>query len=176
MIIPFNKVSPRNHPSVFIAPQAVVIGNVEIGEGSSIWFQTVVRGDVNSIRIGKRTNIQDLSVVHVSNADGPKPAKTVIGDDVTVGHRVILHGCTVKNGCLVGMGSIVMDDVVVGEGSVIGAGSLVTEGTIIPPGQLALGRPAKVIRPLTEKERAMIPYLSNYYMELALTYLKQGMS
>ncbi|MBI4411061.1 MAG: gamma carbonic anhydrase family protein [Deltaproteobacteria bacterium] len=174
MIIPFNKVSPRIHPGVFIAPQAVVVGDVEIGEGSSIWFQTVVRGDVNSIRIGKRTNIQDLSVVHVSNADGPKPAKTVIGDDVTVGHRVILHGCTIGNACLIGMGSIIMDDVVVGEGSFIGAGSLVTEGIVIPPGQLALGRPAKVIRPLTDKERAMIPYLSNHYARLAESYLKQG--
>lgn len=174
MIFPFNKIGPKIHPSVFIAPQAVVIGDVEIGEDSSVWFQTVVRGDVNSIRIGKRTNIQDLSVVHVSNAEGPRPAKTIIGDDVTVGHRVILHGCAVEKGCLIGMGSILMDGVTVGEGSVIGAGSLVTEGTVIPPGQLALGRPAKVIRPLTETERAMIPYLSNHYAHLAQIYLKEG--
>ncbi|MBI2339301.1 MAG: gamma carbonic anhydrase family protein [Deltaproteobacteria bacterium] len=176
MILPYEQTSPKIHPTVFLAPQAVVIGDVEIGEGSSVWFQTVVRGDVNSIRIGKRTNIQDLSVVHVSNADGPKPAKTIIGDDVTVGHRVILHGCTIGNGCLIGMGSILMDDVVIGDGAVIGAGSLVTEKTEIPPGQLAFGRPAKVIRPLTEMERAVVPYLSNHYAELARTYLKQGVS
>lgn len=174
MLLSFNNKNPKIHQTAFVAPNATIIGDVEIGEGSSIWFQTVVRGDVNSIRIGKRTNIQDLSMVHVSTAEGPAPAETVIGDDVTIGHRVIVHGCTIGNGSLIGMGSIVMDHVEVGEKSVIGAGSLVTEKTKIPPGHLAFGRPAKVVRPLTEQELALMPYLSQHYAKLAENYRKQG--
>lgn len=171
MQITHHSKAPKIHESTFIAPQAVVIGDVEIGEGSSIWFQTVVRGDVNSIRIGKRTNIQDLSMVHVTHELAPRPATTTVGDDVTIGHGVILHGCTIKNNCLIGMGSIVMDHVVIEENSVIGAGSLVTEGTVIPSGHLAFGHPCKVIRPLSPEEIAGISLSAAHYAELAKSYL-----
>ncbi len=170
MLIPFNKISPKIHTTAWLAPQSVIIGDVEIGEESSVWFQTVIRGDVNSIRIGKRTNIQDLSTVHVSNRNGPAPAPTVIGDEVTVGHRVILHGCTVGNGSLIGMGSIVMDHVVVGEGSIVAAGSMVVENTVIPPGHLAMGSPAKVVRPLKEQEILLLKFLPEHYSLLAKEY------
>jgi carbonic anhydrase/acetyltransferase-like protein (isoleucine patch superfamily) len=173
MGIPFQDKTPKLANSVFVAPGAAVIGDVEIGEFSSIWFNSVVRGDVNFIRIGKRTNIQDLSVVHVTRSEAPTPSPTLIGDDVSVGHRVILHGCTVKNGALIGMGAILMDRVVIGENAIIGAGSLVTEGTQIPAGHLALGSPAKVIRPLKPEEITGLKKLALHYVELAKTYKNQ---
>jgi len=173
MILPFQKISPQIDPKAWLAPGAFVIGDVVIGSGSSVWFQSVVRGDVNSIRIGQNTNIQDLSMIHVTNKSSPKPAGTVIGNDVTVGHRVILHGCTVGNGCLIGMGSILMDHVNVGDGSMVAAGSLVVEGTIIPPGHLAIGSPAKVLRPLKENEIAMLKFLPGHYARLAEEYRAQ---
>ncbi len=169
-LIAFQHFNPQVASSAWIASSAQVIGDVEIGEDSSIWFQTVVRGDVNSIRIGARTNIQDLSMIHVSNRHGPQPAVTVIGNDVTVGHRVILHGCTLKDGCLVGMGAVVMDHAVVGEGAMVAAGSLVVEKTIVPPGFLAIGSPAKVLRPLKDKEKLMLQFLPEHYAKLAKAY------
>lgn len=174
MRITHRKRTPKIHETAFIAPQAVVIGDVEIGEGSSVWFQTVVRGDVNSIRIGKRSNIQDLTMVHVTTELAPRPACTTIGDDVTVGHGVILHGCTIANNCLIGMGAIVMDRVVVEENSIVGAGSLVTEGTVIPSGHLAFGRPCKVIRPLSPEEIAGISLSAVHYAELAQSYVTES--
>lgn len=154
---------PRIHPSCFIEDSATVIGDVEIGEDSSIWFNTVVRGDVHRIRIGKRTNIQDLSMVHVLK----DRYGTTIGDDVTVGHHVVLHGCTIGNRVLVGMGAIVMDGVEVGDDCVIAAGALLTPGTRIPPGSLAVGSPAKVRRPINDAERAWLTQSSANYVGYA---------
>ena len=147
---PFRGQSPRVDPSCFVEDSAQVIGDVELGEDSSVWFNTVIRGDVNAVRIGKRTNIQDLSMIHVTSHQHT----TNLGDDVTVGHHVVLHGCTIGNRVLVGMGSVVMDGVEVGDDCIIGAGALVTPGTKIPPGSMALGSPARVKRPLTEEERS----------------------
>ncbi len=156
----FKDHEPRIHPSCFIEDSAQVIGDVEIGEDSSVWFNTVIRGDVNPITIGKRTNIQDLSMVHVLK----DRYATVIGDDVTVGHHVVLHGCRLGDRILVGMGAILMDDVEVGDDCVIAAGALLTPGTRIPPGSLVLGSPAKVKRPLEAKERAWLLESSHNYV------------
>lgn len=141
---------PKLHPTTFIADGAQVIGDVEIGDESSVWYNTVVRGDVNSIRIGRRTNIQDLSMVHVEK--GTHPVR--IGDDVTVGHRVVLHGCTVGNRVLVGIGAILLNGVVIEDEAFIAAGSLLIPGTHVPSGSMVMGTPGKVKRPLTDQERA----------------------
>lgn len=170
MILSYKNISPQISQTAFIADNATIIGDVHIGDESSIWFGTVIRGDVNFIRIGKRTNIQDLSVIHVSSHESKHPSPTLIGDDVIVGHQVLLHGCTIESGCLIGMGSIVMDRVVIGEKSIIGAGSLVTEGTHIPAKHLALGRPAKVIRPLTDEELDRISRHAEHYVLLGNVY------
>ena len=166
MIEPFEGKTPKLAPGVFVAPGAMVIGDVEIGSGSSIWFNTVVRGDVYYVRIGERCNIQDLSLVHVTRGRH----ETVLENDVTVGHRVVLHGCHIGHHCLVGMGAIVMDQAVVGEYSIIGAGSLVTEGTVIPAGTLAVGSPARVTRELTDAERSFLEKSSEKYQSLAARY------
>ncbi|ATB39621.1 gamma carbonic anhydrase family protein [Cystobacter fuscus] len=158
----FRDQSPRIHPSCFIEESAQVIGDVELGEDSSVWFNSVLRGDVNGIRIGQRTNIQDLTMIHVTGQ-----TETVIGDDVTVGHRVILHGCRVGHRVLVGMGAIVMDDVEIGEDCIIGAGTLLTPGTKIPPGSLVVGSPGKVKRPLTPEERTFLLESARHYVETA---------
>ncbi|XXF81435.1 gamma carbonic anhydrase family protein [Myxococcaceae bacterium GXIMD 01537] len=159
----FRGQSPRVHPSCFVEDSAQVIGDVELGEDASVWFNTVIRGDVNSIRIGKRTNIQDLTMIHVTSSEHT----TTVGDDVTVGHHVVLHGCTLGNRVLVGMGAVVMDGVEVGDDCIIGAGSLVTPGTKIPPGSLALGSPARVKRPLTEQEREFLLLSAAHYVHTA---------
>ncbi|KXK00919.1 MAG: carbonic anhydrase/acetyltransferase [Acidobacteria bacterium OLB17] len=166
MIRRFENNEPRIHASAFIAENAEVIGDVEIGEDSSIWFGTVVRGDVNHIRIGARTNIQDNSVIHVTGGTHP----TILGDEITAGHRVLLHGCTVENRCLIGMGAILMDGVHVGEECLIGAGSLLTPGTIVPPRSMILGSPARVKRELTEDEIAFLDRSWRNYTELKLRY------
>jgi carbonic anhydrase/acetyltransferase-like protein (isoleucine patch superfamily) len=159
----FRDHTPRVHPSCFIEDSAQLIGDVEIGEDSSVWFNSVLRGDVNAIRIGRRTNIQDLTMVHVTTGG----AITSIGDDVTVGHRVILHGCQVGHRVLVGMGAIVMDDVEIGEDCIIGAGTLLTPGTKIPPGSLVVGSPGKVKRPLSPEERSFLVESARHYVETA---------
>jgi carbonic anhydrase/acetyltransferase-like protein (isoleucine patch superfamily) len=166
MIHRFGDHAPRLAPDVFIAPGAHVIGDVEIGAGSSIWFNTVVRGDVFHVRIGQRTNVQDLSLIHVTTG---KHA-TLIGDEVTIGHRALIHGCTIENRCLIGMGAILMDRVVIGEESIVAAGAVVTEGTVIPPGTLALGFPAKPRRELSDAERAHLGTAARKYAALAATY------
>lgn len=171
MILPFENKTPQIGADCFLAPQSIVIGDVQLGEGSSVWFQTVIRGDVNSIRIGKKTNIQDLTMIHVTNRDAPKPAATVIGDEVTIGHKVIVHGATIGNRCLIGMGSILLDGVVVEDDCIIGAGAVVTMGTRIPAGHMAYGNPAKVVRPLTEAEKAFLPKSAEHYFRLAQKYL-----
>lgn len=165
-VYPFQTTRPKIAPSCWIAPNATVIGDVELGEGSSVWFGTVVRGDVFHIRIGARTNLQDNTVVHVTTG---KHA-TIIGDGVTVGHRAILHGCTVEDGCLIGMGAVVMDRAVIGARSLVGAGALVAEGTVIPPETLVLGMPAKPKRKLTPEELAHLEKAASGYVQLAATY------
>jgi carbonic anhydrase/acetyltransferase-like protein (isoleucine patch superfamily) len=166
MIRPFRDKIPEIHPSAFIAESADVIGDVVIGEESSIWFNSVVRGDVFYIRIGNRTNVQDGSVIHVTNGRHA----TVLEDEVTVGHKVTLHGCHIERNCLVGIGAIVMDRVRVGERSLIAAGSLLTPGTIVPPRSLVMGSPAKVKRPLTDEEADGLDYFWKNYIELSKVY------
>ena len=170
VILAYGGTSPRLAPTAWVAPGAVVVGDVEIGEGSSIWFQSVVRGDVNRIRIGARTNVQDLSMVHVTGGTHP----TIVGDDVTVGHRVVLHGCTVKDRCLVGIGAIVLDGAVVEEESMVGAGALVPPGFVVPSGKLVLGAPCKVKRDLTPEERAFFVSSSGRYASYAARYRGEG--
>ena len=167
MIKPFNNINPKIHETVFIADDAVIIGDVEIGEDSSVWFGSVVRGDVNFIRIGARTNIQDMTVIHVSS----KTHSTVLEDEITVGHRVVLHGCHVESGCLIGIGAILMDGVRVGRNSLVAAGSLLTPGTQIPPNSLVMGSPAKVKRELTDDELAYLDNSWRNYVELKKNYL-----
>ena len=166
MIRDFNGISPRIHDTAFITDDAVVIGDVEIGEDSSVWFGSLVRGDVNYIRIGARTNIQDLTVIHVSS----KTHATVLEDEITVGHRVVLHGCHVESRCLIGIGAILMDGVRVGAQSLVGAGSLLTPGTQIPPRSLVLGSPARVKRKLTDDELAYLDKSWQNYVELKKHY------
>ncbi len=155
MLYPFKKWTPRVGEQTWIAPSSDVIGNVTIGKDASIWFGCVVRGDVHSISIGDRTNIQDLSMIHVTHykkEDMSDGNPTLIGNDVTVGHRVMLHGCTIENACLIGMSATILDGAVIGKESIVGAGSLVTKGKIFPPRSLIMGSPAKVIRELSEDE------------------------
>ncbi|ANA39062.1 MULTISPECIES: gamma carbonic anhydrase family protein [Geobacter] len=176
MIRPFKGMSPQIAPSAFIAETAVVIGDVTIGPESSIWYNVVARGDVNFIRIGARSNIQDLSMLHVTHkkhADDPG-APLVIGDDVTVGHSVTLHGCTIGNGAFIGMQAMVMDNAVVGEGALVGARSLVTEGTVIPPHTLWVGAPAKYKRDLTPDEIAWLRRSADNYVRYSREYLEEG--
>ena len=166
MILPFKEIRPRVADSAFIAENATVIGDVEIGEDSSIWFGSVVRGDVNFIRIGARTNIQDMTVIHVSS----NTHSTVIEDEITVGHRVVLHGCYVESGCLIGIGATLLDGVRVGRNSLVAAGSLLTPGTQIPPNSLVMGTPAKVKRNLTADELAYLDRSWRNYVELKKAY------
>lgn len=156
---------PQIDEQAWLAPTADVVGRVEIGQGSSIWYQAVLRGDVNFIKVGQRSNIQDHSTVH-NSGDAP----CIIGDDVTVGHRVILHGCTIGNGCLVGMGSIVMDHAVLEDGCFLAAGSLVPEGKILRGGYLYAGSPARECRELTEKEKDFLAISAKHYVSLSLNH------
>jgi carbonic anhydrase/acetyltransferase-like protein (isoleucine patch superfamily) len=175
MIRPFKGMNPQIDPSAFIAETSVVIGDVIIGPESSIWYNVVARGDVNFIRIGARSNIQDLSMLHVTHkkhADDPG-APLVIGDDVTVGHSVTLHGCTIGNGAFIGMQAMVMDKAVVGEGALVGARALVTEGTIIPPHTLWVGAPAKYKRDLTPDEIAWLKRSAGNYVRYSREYLEE---
>lgn len=162
----FNGAEPNIHGTAFIADDAIVIGDVEIGEDASIWFGSVVRGDVNFIRIGARTNIQDATVIHVSS----ETHSTILEHEVTVGHRVTLHGCYVETGCLIGIGAILLDGVRVGANSLVAAGSLLTPGTEIPSGSLVMGSPARVKRPLTAAELADLPRFWQNYVELKKHY------
>jgi carbonic anhydrase/acetyltransferase-like protein (isoleucine patch superfamily) len=157
---------PRIPASAFIAPGASVIGDVTMGEESSVWFSAVVRGDINSIVIGSRSNIQDGAVVHLDSIYG-----TQIGDYVTVGHKAIVHACAIEDEVLIGMGAIVLDGAKVGAQSLIGAGALVTGGKVIPPGSLVLGSPAKVIRALTSEERSDLRRWAERYVILSRAYL-----
>jgi carbonic anhydrase/acetyltransferase-like protein (isoleucine patch superfamily) len=160
-------VKPKIADGVFVAPGAAVIGDVTIGEGSSLWFNVVVRGDVFPIRIGARTNIQDGSIVHVTGGK----ASTTIGDDVTVGHAAIIHGCTIGSRCLVGMGSTVLDGAVIEDECFVAAGTLVPPGMRVPSRSMVMGRPGKVVRPLRDEELADIRNAAAHYVENARTYL-----
>ncbi len=166
MILEYEGITPQIDDSVFIAPGAWVIGDVQIGEQSSLWFNVIVRGDVNTIRIGSRTNLQDGTVVHVTRKTHP----TVIGNDVTIGHKVMLHGCTIHDGCLIGIGAIVLDGAVIGASSLVAAGSLISPGTHIPPRSLVMGSPGRVKRSLTEEECRNIHSAAGSYIRYQENY------
>jgi carbonic anhydrase/acetyltransferase-like protein (isoleucine patch superfamily) len=172
-IRPYQGIAPTLGDNVFVDDTALVLGDVSIGEDSSIWPLTVVRGDVNKIRIGKNTNIQDNSVVHVTHpyTDVPDGYAVSVGDNVTVGHRVILHGCEVADNCLVGMGSTVMDGAKLEPYIMLGAGSLVSPGKVLEGGYLWLGSPARKVRALTENERKWIDYSAKHYVDLKNKHL-----
>ena len=159
--------TPQIAPGVFLAETCAVIGDVEIGEGSSVWYACVLRGDSMPIRIGKRTNVQDGTIVHVT-ADR---FGATIGDDCVIGHATTIHACIVEDFCLIGMGAIILDGARIGTGSLVGAGALVTPGTDIPPGSLVLGSPARVKRPVNTRERESIRYGADHYVELSRRYL-----
>jgi carbonic anhydrase/acetyltransferase-like protein (isoleucine patch superfamily) len=165
-LYPYEGQLPRVAGTAFVAPTASVVGDVEVGEHSSIWYGAVLRGDVQPIRVGPRTSVQDNSVVHATTGLVP----TLIGADCTVGHAVILHGCTIMDRVLVGMGSIVLDEAVIESDVILGAGSLVTARSRIPAGHLAFGRPAKAVRPLTEAERESIRSAAAHYVENTAKY------
>ncbi len=169
MITTYKGVSPQIAESAFIAPGAQIIGDVHIGEHSSVWFNCVLRGDCYYIRIGEHTNIQDATIIHVTNGR----FATIIGDRVTVGHSVALHGCTVKDRSLIGIGAIVLDDVTIGEESFIAAGSLVTPGTVIPPRSMVMGSPARVRREVTDEEVARIDQHWQHYIEYKNQYIAE---
>jgi carbonic anhydrase/acetyltransferase-like protein (isoleucine patch superfamily) len=169
MIKSYKGITPEIAETAFIEASANIIGDVRIGEHSSVWFNCVLRGDVFHIRIGNYTNIQDGTIIHVTSGE----FATVIGNNVTVGHGVILHGCQVQDHSLVGIGSIILDEAVIGEGSLIAAGSLVTPGTIIPPHSLVMGTPAKVRRELTAEEVERINENWKHYVELKDVYLNE---
>jgi carbonic anhydrase/acetyltransferase-like protein (isoleucine patch superfamily) len=162
------------HPAVgegaYVADNAVLVGDVVIGARSSIWFGTVLRGDVFHIRVGEETSIQDNSVVHVTHGQNP----TLVGSRVTVGHAVTLHGCVVRDRCIIGMGAIILDEAEIGERCIVGAGALVTPGTKIAPGTLAVGAPARPKRDLTADELKWIEFSADHYVELARNYLRGG--
>lgn len=165
MIYPYHDKHPSIHPSVFIADHAVVTGDVTIGAESSIWFNTVIRGDVAPTIIGSKTSIQDLSVLHQS-PNNP----LIIEDNVIIGHQVTLHSCIIRKGALIGMGSVILDGAEIGEGAFIGAGSLVPPGKVIPPGMLALGRPAKVVREVNDQDKADMERIVREYAEKGAYY------
>jgi len=162
----FEGLTPRVHESAFVAETAAIVGDVEIGARSSIWFGAVLRGDVFHIRIGEDTSIQDNSVIHVTHG----LYGTRVGNKVTVGHQVTLHGCTVGDLCIVGMGSTILDQAEVGDRCIVGAGALVTSGTKIPAGHLAVGSPARVKRALTEEELTWLEASALHYVELINKY------
>jgi carbonic anhydrase/acetyltransferase-like protein (isoleucine patch superfamily) len=167
MIKSFSGTAPKIHETVFVADTATIIGEVEIGEDASVWFGSVIRGDVNHICIGARTNIQDMTMIHVSSKTHP----TILEEEITVGHRVTLHGCHVERQCLIGIGSILLDGVRIGSQSLVAAGSLLTPGTQIPPRSLVMGAPAQVNRELTDDELAYLDRSWRNYVELKSKYL-----
>ena len=167
MLIAYRGILPAVAADAFVAPTATIVGDVQVGSESGIWFGVILRGDVNIIRIGRRTNLQDGTIVHVSSGTHP----TVIGDGVTVGHGVKLHGCTIADGCLIGIGAIVLDGAVIGEQSMVAAGSLVVPGTVVPPRSLVIGSPGKVKRILSDQESEQLLLLAARYVAYRLEYL-----
>ncbi len=170
MILSFNDKSPTIPKSCYISESSDLIGDITLGEDVSIWFGTVIRGDMHSIYIGNRTNIQDNSTIHVTT----NVSKTYIGDNVTIGHNAIIHGSTIEDQCLIGMGSILMDNAYIGQGSIIGAGSLIPPDTIIPPQSLVIGLPGKIIRKTSNTEIKMIIDRAKHYVKFSKKYKKQS--
>ena len=166
LIMPYKGILPRIDAGAFVAPTATVIGDVEIGPDSGVWFNCVLRGDVNEIRIGARTNIQDGTIVHVA-AEGQG---TYIGDDITIGHMALLHACTLESGCFVGMKACIMDGAIVESGAMVAAGALVPPGKRVAAGHLWAGSPARPIRALTEADLAFFPVSARNYVRLARDY------
>jgi len=162
----FRSIHPHIDSSAFVDQSAQVIGDVHVGAESSVWMNVVIRGDVNDIRIGARTNVQDGSVVHVMRNTHP----TVIGDDVTIGHGALIHGCTIEDRCLIGMGAILLNGCRIGTGTIVAAGTLVPEGMVVPPGSLVMGAPAKVRRALTPDEDASIKRYADNYVRYRLDF------
>jgi len=169
MLRPYRGITPRVHPTAYVDTSAQVIGDVEIGEASSIWMNAVVRGDVHWIRIGARSNVQDGTVVHVMNQTHP----TTIGNEVTIGHAAVVHGCTIENLCLIGMGAIVLNGARIGSGSIVAAGALVVEEMVVPPKSLVMGSPAKVKRLLTHTETESLRTYADRYVAYRLNYLSE---
>ncbi|MBD9483372.1 gamma carbonic anhydrase family protein [Pseudomonas sp. PDM14] len=172
----YQNTTPQLGPRVFVDSSAVVIGDVQLGEDSSVWPLTVIRGDMHRIRIGARTSVQDGSVLHITHAGpfNPDGFPLLIGDDVTIGHKVTLHGCTLGSRILVGMGSIVMDGAVVEDEVIIGAGSLVPPGKVLQSGFLYVGSPVKQARPLSDRERSFFTYTAGNYVKLKDLHLAEG--
>jgi gamma-carbonic anhydrase len=162
----FRSISPTVDPSAFVDLSAQVIGDVHLGAESSVWMNVVVRGDVNYIRIGARTNVQDLTMVHVMRETHP----TIIGDHVTIGHSAVVHGCTIEDRCLIGMGAILLNGCIIGTGSIVAAGTLVPEGMVVPPGSMVMGVPGKVRRALTPEEDASIKWYADNYVRYRLEF------
>ncbi len=171
-VLPYKGISPGIHESVFLAEGSCVIGDVAIGEGSSVWFNTVIRGDVCPIRIGCRTSVQDNAALHVTHDTGPLS----IGSDVTIGHGAVLHACTVMDHVLVGMGAVLLDDVVIEPFSIVAAGAVVRQGFRVPSGMLAAGVPAKIIRPVSDAERQTIRESPQNYLRYVAAYREGGYS
>jgi carbonic anhydrase/acetyltransferase-like protein (isoleucine patch superfamily) len=168
LILPYQNISPKIHESVLIAEGAYIIGDVEIGQDSSIWFNTVVRGDVNYIRIGERTNIQDLTMVHVTYKKFP----TFIGNDISIGHSAVIHGCTIKDFVVIGMGAKILDNAVINSNSFVAAGSVVKEKFEVPEGTLVAGVPAKIVRDLRTEELEKIKQNAKNYLFYVQQYKK----
>lgn len=166
MIIQFDDKIPKLHSSVYIEDSAKIIGDVVIGKESSVWFNAVIRGDIHSIKIGERTNVQDLTMIHVTRKYSP----TTIGNEVTIGHSVTLHGCTIADLCLIGMGSVILDDAEIAPQCLVAAGSLVPPRFKSKPGMLIMGSPAKIVRPLKEHELAKLKQSSQNYVQDAIDY------
>jgi carbonic anhydrase/acetyltransferase-like protein (isoleucine patch superfamily) len=169
MLRPHRGRLPRVHPTAYIDDSAQVIGDVEIGEESSVWMGVVIRGDVNSIRIGRRSNVQDGTVVHVMK----DTHATIIGDSVTIGHAAVIHGCTIENLCLIGMGAILLNGASIGTGSIVAAGTLIVEGMQVPARSLVMGSPGKVKRPLGDSEVADIQMYADRYVSYRLDYMEK---
>ncbi|RXJ88322.1 gamma carbonic anhydrase family protein [Arcobacter sp. CECT 8983] len=166
MLLKFKGHYPKVAPTAWIAPSADVIGKVEIGDNSSVWFGCVLRGDVNNIKIGNNTNIQDLSMIHMDT-----DSETILGDNVTIGHKVMLHGCTIEDNCLIGMSATILDHAIIGEGSIVGANSLVTSGKKFPPKSLIMGSPAKVVKELTDEDVEKLIKHAGHYVEYKNDYI-----
>jgi gamma-carbonic anhydrase len=171
MIIPFKEFQPSVHESAFVAPTAVLIGLVKVAQSASVWFNCVLRADINSIVIGANSNIQDGCMLHVTNRN-----PLVVGDRVTAGHGAILHGCKVEDDCLIAMGAVVLDGAVIGSGSIVAAGAVVAPGTEVPPGSLVMGIPGKVIRQVTEGDRAKIERGWKNYVGYSQTYRQMDLA
>jgi carbonic anhydrase/acetyltransferase-like protein (isoleucine patch superfamily) len=165
-VISFKEKTPTVSASAFVAPDAWVIGDVSVADDVSVFFNVVLRGDIEKIAIGRGSNLQEHVLVHTSH--GMNPA--TVGEDVTVGHRAIIHGCTIQDRCLIGMGATILDNAVIGEGSIVGAHTLITKGTIVPPGSLVMGTPGKVIRPLNPEETKSLLTSAKRYQDLGAYY------